>query len=43
MAEQPFISSEERPDLTVDLDARVGDLTVRQLSEILGSTSSRPS
>ena len=40
MAEQPFISSEERPDLTVDLDARVGDLTVRQLSEILGSTSS---
>jgi hypothetical protein len=40
MAEQPFISSEERPDLTVDLDARVGDLTVRQLSEILGGTSS---
>jgi hypothetical protein len=40
MAEQPFISSEERPDLTVDLDARVGDLTVRQLSEILGSASS---
>jgi hypothetical protein len=40
MAEQPFISSEERPDLTVDLDARVGDLTVRQLSEILGSRSS---
>jgi hypothetical protein len=37
---QPFISSEERPDLTVDLDTRVGDLTVRQLSEILGSTSS---
>ena len=40
MAEQPFIGSEERPDLTVDLNARVGDLTVRQLSEILGGTSS---
>jgi hypothetical protein len=40
MAEQPFIAAEERPDLTVDLNARVGDLTVRQLSEILGSASS---
>jgi hypothetical protein len=40
MAEQPFIGSEERPDLTVDLNARVGDLTVRQLSEILGGRSS---
>jgi hypothetical protein len=40
MAQEPFINPEERPDLTVDLNARVGDLTVRQLSEILGSTSS---
>ena len=40
MSEEPFISSEERPDLTVDLNARVGDLTVRQLSEILGGSGS---
>jgi len=36
MATQPFIDPESRPDLTVDMEARVGDLTVRQLSEILG-------
>jgi hypothetical protein len=40
MAQEPFINPEERPDLTVDLNTRVGDLTVRQLSEILGSPSS---
>jgi hypothetical protein len=40
MSDKPFISSEERPDLTVDLNARVGDLTVRQLSEILSGSGS---
>jgi hypothetical protein len=40
MAKTPFIGSDERPDLTLDLDARVGELTVRQLSEILGSAAS---
>jgi hypothetical protein len=39
MAEQPFIGSEERPDLAVDVNGRVGDLTVGQLSEIFGSRS----
>jgi hypothetical protein len=36
MAQEPFIGSENRPDLTIDLESRVGDLTVRQLSDILG-------
>src|SRR5215831_2006360 len=40
MAQEPFVSSEQRPELTVDVNTRVGDLTVRQLSEILGSASS---
>ena len=31
----PFIGSSDRPDLTIDLDARVGDMTVRQLAAIL--------
>lgn len=38
MTEEPFISAEERPDLTIDLDSRVGDMTVRQLSQLLGTT-----
>lgn len=33
--EEPYIRSEDRPDLTIDLDARLGDMTVRQLSAIL--------
>ena len=36
MAQDPMIGSEDRPDLTIDLESWVGDLTVRQLSEILG-------
>jgi hypothetical protein len=36
MAEEPFISAGERPDLTIDLESRVGDMTVRQLSQLLG-------
>jgi hypothetical protein len=39
MAQEPFIDPEQRPDVTVDLDSRVGDLTVRQLSDILGGSS----
>ena len=38
MAPEPFIDPSKRPDLTIDLESRVGDLTVRQLSEILGQT-----
>ena len=41
MAKEPFIGSEERPDLTLNLDSRLGDLTVRQLSQILGSAGSQ--
>lgn len=33
--EGPFIGASDRPDLTIDLDARIGDLTVRQLSALL--------
>ena len=40
MAQEPFIDPSKRPDLTIDLDARVGDLTVRQLSDILGQMAS---
>jgi hypothetical protein len=36
MPEEPFIDPSQRPDLTIDLESRVGDITVRQLSEILG-------
>lgn len=34
--EGPYIGAADRPDLAIDLDARVGDMTVRQLSSILG-------
>jgi len=40
MAKEPFIEGSKRPDLTIDLESRVGDMTVRQLSEILGRVSS---
>lgn len=33
----PFVGAEDRPDLTIDLDAKVGDMTVRELSTILGT------
>src|SRR5579859_651980 len=36
VAEQPFAESGDRPDLTVNMESRVGDLTVRQLSDVLG-------
>jgi hypothetical protein len=40
MPQEPFIEPGQRPDLTINLDTRVGDLTVRQLSEIFGRTPS---
>ena len=36
MAKEPFISQEERPNLTINLEGRVGDLTVRELASVLG-------
>ena len=39
MADEPFIGGESRPDLTVDMDAKVGDMTVRQLADILGRSA----
>ena len=39
MANEPFIDGGSRPDLTVDMNAKVGDMTVRQLSDILGSSA----
>jgi ABC-type Zn2+ transport system substrate-binding protein/surface adhesin len=37
--EQPFVSDESRPDLTVDLNQKVGELSVRDLASILGAGS----
>ena len=37
MAKEPFISKEERPNLNINLEGRVGDLTVRELATILGT------
>ena len=42
MANEPFIDPQSRPDLTVDLNSKVGDLSVRQLSDILGSSAKTP-
>lgn len=36
MANEPFIAKEDRPDLTVDMEVKVGDLTIRELATILG-------
>ena len=36
MADQPFINDEERPNLTINMEGKVGDLTVRELTDILG-------
>ena len=36
----PFITKAERPDLTVVLDTKLGDLTVRDIQELLGGGSS---
>jgi len=41
MVQEPFIDPSKRPDLTIDLESRVGDMTVRQLSEILGSVAAK--
>lgn len=35
-AQEPFIAQDQRPDLTIDMNQKVGDLTVRDLSAILG-------
>lgn len=40
MPQEPFIEPGQRPDLTINLDTRVSDLTVRQLSEIFGRAPS---
>ena len=34
---EPFIPSDQRPDLTIDMSQKVGELTVRDLSAILGN------
>jgi hypothetical protein len=36
MANEPFIKAEDRPEMTLNLDGKVGDLTVRELATILG-------
>src|SRR6478752_7687978 len=36
MADEPFIANEDRPELSLDMDGKVGDLTVRELATILG-------
>ena len=36
MAKEPFIGQENRPNLTINLEGRVGDLTVRELASVLG-------
>ena len=43
MADQPFVSDEERPNLTVNMEGKVGDMTVRDLASILGPTRRPPS
>lgn len=41
-APDPFISKEDRPDLTIDLNKKLGELTVRELKTLLGGGSSSP-
>jgi len=36
MANEPLISKEDRPDLTIDLEGKLGNMTVRDLANILG-------
>src|SRR5262245_53193866 len=36
MSDEPFIASDDRPDLTLDLERNVVDLTVRELDSIIG-------
>ena len=35
MAHEPFIARRTGPDLTVDMEGKVGDLTIRELATIL--------
>ena len=37
MSDEPFIPDADRPDITVDLDKRVSEFTVRELTQILGT------
>jgi len=37
---EPFISKEDRPDLTIDLNKKAGELTVRDLKTLLGGGGS---
>jgi hypothetical protein len=37
---EPFITQEDRPDLTIDLNKKVQELTVRELKTLLGGGSS---
>ena len=41
MADEPFIANEDRPELSLDMDGKVGDLTVRELATILGFEPAR--
>jgi hypothetical protein len=36
MADQPFVGQEQRPDLTINMEGKVGELTVRDLVSVLG-------
>jgi hypothetical protein len=42
MADQPFVTDEERPNLTVNMEGKVGDMTVRDLASILGADPAAP-
>jgi hypothetical protein len=37
---QPFVPKEQRPDLSIDLNQKVGEMTVRDLATLLGGGSS---
>src|ERR1700704_2193775 len=39
MADQPFVEQEQRPDLTIDMEGKVGDLKVRDLMSIVGASA----
>lgn len=39
---QPFIRKKQRPDPEIKLSKKIGDLTIRELSEILGLHESKP-
>jgi hypothetical protein len=37
MVDKPLIEDEERPDLTIDMEAKVGELTIRDLATLLST------